>query len=92
MFRHVDALCLLPLTMYPKTHTHTHTHIYKNNIVVALQSESANQDIIKPYIFAKKPSGFTVRHSCLERFVLCVKLTYVTFRHIEQMTPTSPIC
>ena len=28
MFRYVDALCLLPLTMYPKTHTHTHTHIY----------------------------------------------------------------
>ena len=26
MFRYVDALCLLPLYMYPKTHTHTHTH------------------------------------------------------------------
>ena len=22
MFRYVDALCLLPFTMYPKTHTH----------------------------------------------------------------------
>ena len=28
MFRYVDALCLLPLTMYPKTHTHTHTHTH----------------------------------------------------------------
>ena len=24
MFRYVDALCMLPLDMYPKTHTHTH--------------------------------------------------------------------
>jgi len=24
MFRYVDALSLLPLTLYPKTHTHTH--------------------------------------------------------------------
>ena len=28
MFIYVDALCLLPLTMYPKTHTHTHTHTH----------------------------------------------------------------
>jgi len=31
MFRYVDALCLLPLYMYPKTnntHTETHTHIH----------------------------------------------------------------
>jgi len=26
MFRYVDALCLLPLTMYPKTHTRVHAH------------------------------------------------------------------
>ena len=29
MFRYVDALCLLPLTMYPKnTHTHMESDIY----------------------------------------------------------------
>ena len=28
MFRYVDALCMLPLYMYPKTHIHTHTHTH----------------------------------------------------------------
>jgi len=28
MFRYVDPLCLLPLTMYPKTHRYTHTYTY----------------------------------------------------------------
>jgi len=28
MFRYVDALYLLPLYMYPKTHAHAHTHIH----------------------------------------------------------------
>ena len=35
MFRYVDALCLLPLYMYPKTHTHMKgkKHIYCSLIV-----------------------------------------------------------
>ena len=28
MFRYVDASCLLPLCVYPKTHTHTNTHTH----------------------------------------------------------------
>ena len=34
MFRYFDALCLLPLYMYPKTHTayYTHTHTIQNGV------------------------------------------------------------
>ena len=34
MFRYVDALCLLPLTMYPKTHQLSQTYIVLRYIVL----------------------------------------------------------
>ena len=39
MFRYVDALCLLPLTMYPKQNTHTSNYMKRSFILLCFSDE-----------------------------------------------------
>ena len=77
MFRYVDALCLLPLYMYPKethtrararTHTHTHRHAHRH-------AHTQAHIVIPTYIRVKVIKSLTYRDISYDLHPLCVSIS-----------------